>query len=342
MRVAFCAHDAVNANYRAYFPAVELGERGHWVRCHIDSQVRTDPDLLRQCEVVVFYRHCDDASMRLAQWLSEQGVAVVWDNDDHFGGLPKEHPLGGLKGREIDGYIKRMLRIADIATAPSAELAARYAASGARCTAMVENYLPNESVPTARDRHDGCVVGWVAAGEHRSEVQGLDLPGVVARLLGGHPDLRVETVGLRLGLQHPRYIPREPVALKELPRAVARFDVGIAPLVDTPYNRARSNVKVKEYACAGVPWLASSLGPYGSLGEREGGRLVAEDGWEQAIGRLVESARDRRRLGRRAARWAKSQTIARNVERWEEVLAEAIERRAAQGVARRPTAAAPR
>ncbi len=121
------------------------------------------------------------------------------------------------------------------------------------------------------------------------------------------------------------------VEFVDLQRHMARWDVGIAPLADIPFNRARSDVKLKEYASVGLPWLASAFGPYTGLGEDEGGRLVADDQWYEALRALVASGRDRRKLGKRAAKWAKSQSIDRHVGRWEAVLEDAMARRARRG-----------
>ena len=62
-------------------------------------------------------------------------------------------------------------------------------------------------------------------------------------------------------------------------------------------NRARSNIKLKEYAAAGACWLASPIGPYVGLGEKQGGRLVA-----------------RRRLARRARPPARQAARAREAD----------------------------
>jgi glycosyltransferase involved in cell wall biosynthesis len=104
---------------------------------------------------------------------------------------------------------------------------------------------------------------------------------------------------------------------------VGGFDIGIAPIADLPGNRARSDIKVKEYAASGVPWLASPVGPYVGLGEPEGGRLVPDDGWFEALDRLVSRRRERKRLGRRGERWAKGQTIDAGADRWESVFLDA-------------------
>ena len=48
-----------------------------------------------------------------------------------------------------------------------------------------------------------------------------------------------------------------------------RFDIGIVPLNNIPFNEAKSNIKGLEYAAAGIPFVASDLPEY---------RLLAEDG----------------------------------------------------------------
>jgi glycosyltransferase involved in cell wall biosynthesis len=139
--------------------------------------------------------------------------------------------------------------------------------------------------------------------------------------------VHVASVGIDLGIAHERCRQLGYVPFRELPALVSGFDVGIAPLVDEPFNRARSNVKLKEYASLGIPWLASPIGPYVGMGEREGGRLVPADRWFEQLDRLLSSARDRRKLGKRGSKWARSQTVEQNAGRWVDVFDAAYERR---------------
>src|SRR5262249_10043216 len=122
------------------------------------------------------------------------------------------------------------------------------------------------------------------------------------------------------------------VSMMDLTREATSFDIGIAPLADIPLNRARSNIKLKEYAAAGLPWLASPTGPYAGMGEKQGGRLVADDRWCEELLRLVDKERDRRKLAKHASKWVAGETLERNAHRWEELFAETVERVRSTGV----------
>ncbi len=148
-------------------------------------------------------------------------------------------------------------------------------------------------------------------------------------MLEERPNVTVETIGVDLDLGSPRYRRHGVVGLMELPELVSGFDIGLAPLADIPFNRARSNVKLKEYGAVGVPWLASPIGPYVGLGEEQGGRLVTDDRWYEEILSMVDDDRRRGQLAQTAHRWAQSQTIRQLGGQWEAILGEAVGRVAA-------------
>jgi hypothetical protein len=76
----------------------------------------------------------------------------------------------------------------------------------------------------------------------------------------------------------------------------------------------------------GVPWLASPIGPYAGLGERQGGRLVADERWYEELERLVVERRARQKLAKRALKWGDRQRIHHNLRAWEAPLQRAVER----------------
>jgi hypothetical protein len=54
--------------------------------------------------------------------------------------------------------------------------------------------------------------------------------------------------------------------------------------------------------------------------------LVADDRWFEELLRLVDSARERRKLAKHGAKWVANETIERNVGVWERTLADALAR----------------
>lgn len=73
-------------------------------------------------------------------------------------------------------------------------------------------------------------------------------------------------------------------------------DVAIAPLVDNPFNRCKSNVKYLNYAMAGIPGVYSDLDPYGKIEDGETGMKVGPDGWYDAIKALIDDRALRRKI----------------------------------------------
>jgi glycosyltransferase involved in cell wall biosynthesis len=331
MRIAFLANpEAPGGWYRGLGPMVALHQRGHEIR-QVVRPGEFRANLIHGCDVVHVYRECDDETLRLVKRAKEAGTAVVWDNDDNLAAVPKSNSgykeYGGAAGARVQKTISRLLDLADLVTAPSAMLCEHYRERGAPHVQLIENYVRDEIPSTpARRNGAGVRVGWLAGSEHHLDVERIPIKDQLERLLATHADVRVTTIGVGLGMRDERYRHVRRLDFVKLPEEMASFDVGIAPIADIPFNQGRSNVKLKEYAAQGIPWLASPIGPYGAMGEQQGGRLVADDGWYDALDRLVRKERERRKLAKRAAKWGTSQTIGANAQLWEDALAAAVER----------------
>jgi glycosyltransferase involved in cell wall biosynthesis len=331
MRIAALVPEAiVNAVYRSYVPMQALAQRGHTVQFQ-ERDVVDDVAPLLECDVVHIVRICQEPMARIAQRLKDAGVVVVWDNDDNLWAVPKGNPnykmRSGLQGQRVLAAMTKMMAVADIVTTPSAMLAELYRRAAGANAQVVENYLPSTFVGPRRGvGHEGVLVGWVAGAEHQRDVEQLRLRAVLEGLLERHADVRVASIGVNLGIRSDRYFHVGSAPYAELPNYLAEFDIGIAPLTDIPFNQGRSNVKTKEYAAVGVPWLASPIGPYAGMGEAQGGRLVADDSWDEQLDQLVSSAGTRKKLAKAATRWARTQTIEHHVERYEELLENAVAR----------------
>jgi hypothetical protein len=78
--------------------------------------------------------------------------------------------------------------------------------------------------------------------------------------------------------------------------AVATMGVGIAPLTDTEFNRAKSWLKPLEYMACGVPWVGSPRAEYRALRDLTGVGLLAEQprDWYRQLKRLMVDGELRR------------------------------------------------
>ena len=119
------------------------------------------------------------------------------------------------------------------------------------------------------------------------------------------------------------------VSLQHWPEVVASFDIGIAPLDLRPveaktgnehgeysYDERRSDLKLVEYLCAGVPFVATRSAPYKKLGRH--GKLVgaSADEWYEALKARVESLQHFKKDAQDKRGWAlKKLTIEANVKR---------------------------
>jgi glycosyltransferase involved in cell wall biosynthesis len=334
MRIAFlCDPESPNGWYRAIGPMIALGRRGHQIRQAELMRGVVRPELVRGCDVVHIHRRHDEEVQKIIRYAKEAGIAVVWDNDDDETAVPKGHPsyrdYGGIAGERVKTAVRRMVQAADLVTTPSPVLAERFRELGAAHVQLIENYVRDELHDArAAPRAAEVVIGWLAGGEHKLDIDRVPIADALHRLLDAHANVRVVSLGAAMGIDHERYRVDKGIPFFDLPPRLTEWDIGLAVIADIPFNRARSNVKLKEYAALGLPWLASPIGPYAGMGEQQGGRLVPDDGWYAALERLVLKPRERRKLAKRAAKWGREQTIGANAAVWEKALEGAVARAA--------------
>jgi glycosyltransferase involved in cell wall biosynthesis len=328
VRIACVFEDGtVNARYRALLPLQALAARGHSVVWPRVASVTLRAYDVPSCDVVLMHRCFYPPHVELVQRLRERRIAVVWDNDDDFSSLPKLSRLGTRRSRrEHKQDFERSIevaRLADLVTTPSARIAELYGAHGA-LTEVIENAVPAAQTGRDRRRHRGLVIGYTGAREHLDDIKRLRIAAALERVMRRHAGVRVVSIGVPLDIKLPGYTDHGQVDVDRMMAIEREFDIAIAPLVDTPFNCARSNIKLKEYAAAGAMWLASPVGPYRDLGAEQGGILVDDHDWEEALSRLVDDEPTRAALTAGAQAWAKRETLERIAGRWEAAMRRAV------------------
>jgi hypothetical protein len=107
----------------------------------------------------------------------------------------------------------------------------------------------------------------------------------VIEVIGDHAVYKLFRHVPRLRVVHPL---RWPDYLAHL--EAGRYDIGLAPLLDSPFNRARSGVKALEIAAISAAGLLSRRAPYTDYAHLPGLELVDDraDEWVEKILTLVE------------------------------------------------------
>ena len=96
------------------------------------------------------------------------------------------------------------------------------------------------------------------------------------------------------------------------------FDIGLAPLAPTQFNRSKSDLRLLELAALGIPWVASAFGPYAADSPARGGlRVSLARGWFEALSAVASDEDMRRELRMQGRVWAKTRTISAVLPQWE-------------------------
>lgn len=276
------------------------------------------------CDVVVIQRPLRSERLALIDLCQRNGVAVVVDIDDDFSALdPRNvswkscHP--GHSPSVNWHWLKRACAAADLVTVSTPALAERYGRHGR--VAVLRNCIPASYMTATKRDHDGLYVGWSGSVDtHPGDLE--QTRGAVGEMQRKHPEVEVAIVGTGKGVSSALALERPLVAsgwveIEDYPRAVAQLDVGIVPLVDSAFNRAKSWLKGLEMAALGVPFVASPLPEYARLAKLGAGALASSrKDWVRELDLLIRSRVRREEAIARGRCIASTHTVEGNAERW--------------------------
>lgn len=230
-----------------------------------------------------------------------RGCTYVLDLDDAIFHTYDLHP-NPLVRRCLGSKTDRLMAGAALVTAGNDYLAARARAAGAPWVEVLPTVVDLARYPfppqraTAPAVEDKVTIGWIGSPATVHYLAQLADP--LARLAHERP-LRVEVVGG--GAINLPGVDLVPVAWSESTEAasIARFDIGVMPLTDSPWERGKCGYKLIQYMACGVPVVASPVGANRTIVcDGLNGLLAADaDGWYEALARLAADAALRARMG---------------------------------------------
>lgn len=261
-------------------------------------------------------------------FLKDHGKKIVYDNDDALELIDTLNPFYYSVKKDTVSQ-QEILKFADHITVSTPVIAELMKGRTNKPITVIPNaYNPREWTFT-RVQKEGIRIGFVGSPTHVMDL--IEILPVIKKLqqkynitfvlglgsVGGnyeswykdfcyvsHPDA-VQTIekfhSLLEGIKF-EWVPyldfgRYPELLTSL-----ALDIGICPLKDTPFNRARSACKSMEYTLTGALALASDLPPYQ---EDSNSILVKDTDWEETLSYYIENPEMRKARQLEHLEWTK-------------------------------------
>jgi glycosyltransferase involved in cell wall biosynthesis len=306
--------------YRMFLPLSCMQQTsGHRVMIpRPDVKFLPEPSQLADVDVLVMQRPAGPAGMQCwSAW--KPHVKLVYECDDDLlrvdpSGLPHLHD------DRVRDTIRFCLQLSDLITVSTPYLAEQYRRYNDNVV-VLPNYVDEKLLGIVRPRRERLTLGWAGGSSHLADWATVAAPAVRA-VLGANPGLDMHFMGVDFSPMlgdargRCRFTPWDADVSSYYGKI--DFDVGLAPLGDSDFNRSKSYVRALEMASLGIPIVASDVEPYRDFViDGVTGYLVrTEDEWTARLAELVADAEAREEMGRKAREHAAAFTIQGNWMKW--------------------------
>lgn len=250
--------------YRIRQPLEYLRARGHWTSwgSGIDFETWDRADVL-----INQLLHYPETAENWVRWCEAGEKLCVWEADDDIFTVHK-HPGHGnaYDDPETLPRMIRMIEASHLVTTTTEALARVYRKHNDHVV-VLPNTIPDWMVDLPVGRVDGgrFVLGYTGSPSHMYDYESF------GRVLERFVPRRAASTVLRyygadrrpVGLP-PHWVTdvRGWTKLTEEYLRSLRMDVGVAPLLDTKFNRGKSGIKALEYGALGIPAVCADMPQY--------------------------------------------------------------------------------
>lgn len=327
--------------HRVRNPGRALIERGHHVR-YMSLGNQISEELMDWPDVVVFGRTYFDGHypVRTMNEYKKRGKRILYDMDDDFWEVAKHNPSVATSNALKDQY-EALITAADAVITPSKVLEKKFKKHFKKPVFICPNGVDYKEykVPPEKDplTKDMLTIGYMGASSHWDDIgiivepleqlaNKYDFLFVLYGIVGEPIESTIYSYHKMLeGNLQPERNPyfksaidfydrldrikmmHVPFRLPELhPGTLSRlnFDIGLAPLKDTEFNKGKSAIKFYEYAATGAVTLASDVGPYKDEVNYTA-RNTTKD-WYNKLEKLIVDKQFREKLRKQQADYVKS------------------------------------
>lgn len=270
----------------------------------------------------------------LLELLAQRGVRMIYTLDDNLLDLNNQPGIKNFPTVEQKQIIRLFAQEADkviVSTVPLAERMNRFNPNVIPIANQLDEQL-FERRPRKDAGQDKVTFGYMGTLSHLEDLLMILAP--LRRVLNRFSDrVRFEIVGIAEPDRMKPLFDGLPVRYHRLNRKEIEYpgfvqwiqeniswDFAIAPLADTAFNQAKSDLKVLDYGILGIPGIFSRTPSYrDTVQHEENGLCVANEdaAWEEAISLMIEDRPLRQRCADKVAEqvW-NSRTLAQHAHEW--------------------------
>lgn len=277
---------------------------------------RTDEfyDLLTRTYNMIIVKQIDNATsaQALIHWCNHNKCILVQDFDDDMLSVRDDQPaskMGYTLGGNRRAYSASMMSLADaliVSTQPLKESFTKVLKdvfNEDKDIYVFPNYndVKDWKYKQPKRSNEKIVIGWMGSVTHDADLK-LVMPAL-AVVLDMYENVYLELLGgimqgsLAYLLQDFSIEAKKRIrivfgtpAFDTYPKLVMtqKWDIGIAPLIDDAFNKSKTHIKWMEYTMMNIPTIASDVYPYTENIPKDTALIVKDNGWIDALCKLIE------------------------------------------------------
>lgn len=262
--------DTGDTRYRMHWPAKTLAEqRPKWQVLNVDVTYKNLANVALGADLLVVYQSHDDTLLSIIDQRRKNNLKTLVEYNDNFYAPPPCSPAAQHWSSPIVwGMYEKFMELADglIVTGPG--LKELFSPRFAEKITILKNHLPAppEHVETLLDEKGTDIsIGWAGSVGHMSDI--LWIAPTLMQLRAEFPHIRLRFMGNE-SLERELALPPGTAefhnwgSMESYYSFLKGLHIGIVPVLDTPYNRCRSDIKAVELASRAVCPVVSELLPY--------------------------------------------------------------------------------
>lgn len=258
---------------------------------------------LNWADIVLLGRLDNRYELQLVEWLHKAKRYLMYILDDDLLHIPNNlYSADYLGKKETQDHIRRMIEFSDAIISPSRILLKKYAREGQK-KILIDEPAINPTVFEEHGQGNAVKIGFAGSIDRTGDIEGI-LEEALKRIKTEYKDtVQFEFFGAipqfaeEIGAESTPYCDSYEQYREGLNRR--RWDIGLAPIPDTPFHACKHYNKFVEYAASGIVGIYSAHEPYLRLKRECGIGIFCEnepEAWYESLKYLIDNREERERM----------------------------------------------